>query len=85
MQSGDPVKYGPLRRSLQHERSRREITMGFGDVERLIGHGLPASAHRHRAWWGNNQSSVQAAAWMSAGWLIDMVDQRARLVPFRRN
>ena len=78
------MKYEPLRRWLQSERPRGEISMGFGDVERLIGQGLPASAHQHRAWWGNNEASVQASAWMSAGWRVDMVDQRAGRVRFCR-
>ena len=78
------MKYEPLRRWLHGERSRSEVTMGFSDVERLIGERLPASAHQHRAWWGNNEASVQASAWMSAGWRVDMVDQRARRVRFRR-
>jgi hypothetical protein len=78
------VKYEPLRQWLASESSRGEITMSFADIERLIGGALPSSAHQHRAWWGNNGSSVQAAAWMSAGWLVDAVDQRARRVRFRR-
>ncbi len=78
------MKYEPLRRWLQAQRFRSEITMGFADIERLTEGCLPASAHRHRAWWGNNESSVQATAWMSAGWLVDVVDQRARQVRFRR-
>jgi hypothetical protein len=81
----EAVKYDPLRRWLQSQASRTEVTMGFADVERLIGGGLPASAHRHRAWWGNNEASVQATAWMSAGWLVDTVDQSGRRVRFRRS
>ena len=78
------MKYEPLRRWLLSQPSRQEVTLRFADIEQLIGDGLPASAHRHRAWWGNNESSVQAAAWMSAGWLVDAVNPEAREVRFRR-
>jgi hypothetical protein len=77
------VKYEPLRQWLKSESSRGEITMSFADVERLIGAVLPSSAFRHQAWWANDATHVQAEAWMSAGWLVDAVDQRARRVRFR--
>ena len=82
--AGSRVKYEPLRRWLQAESGRTEITLSFADIEGLIEGSLPASAHQHRAWWGNNESSVQATAWMSAGWVVEMVDPEARRVRFRR-
>ena len=78
------AKYDPLRDWLRGQEHRSEVTLSFEDVERLVGGALPASAHVHRAWWGNNESSVQASAWMSAGWLVDRVDERARRVRFRK-
>ena len=78
------AKYDPLAAWLRRQLDRREVTLGFDDVERLIESGLPASAHRHQAWWSNSESHVQATAWMAAGWHVDAVDQRARRVRFRR-
>ena len=77
------MKYEPLRRWLRAQ-GRTEVTLNFTDVEAVIGGGLPSAAHLHRAWWGNNESSVQASAWMSAGWLVDAVDPPRRRVRFRR-
>ena len=80
------AKYDPLRDWLRAQSSRSEITMRFADIEQLIGGSLPASAHRHRAWWANEASGniVQAHAWQDAGWRVDAVDQTARWVRFRR-
>src|SRR4051794_8737525 len=78
------AKYDALRDWLAAQTLRSEITLSFGDIERLIEGGLPTSAHRHRAWWGNNEASVQATAWMSAGWRVDAVDAAASRVRFHR-
>ena len=57
--------------------------MTFAEVEALVGR-LPDSAHRHRAWWGNNGSNVEAQAWLAASWLVESVNQTAREVLFAR-
>lgn len=44
------------------------IAMSFDEIERVIGSNLPASARKHRAWWGNDPSRIAAAcAWLEAG------------------
>ena len=60
--------------------------MRFADIEQLIDGPLPASAHRHNAWWANEVGGnhVHAHAWQDAGWSVDAVDQTARWVRFRR-
>lgn len=80
------AKYDPLRDWLRARTDRDEITLGFPDIEQLIGAALPASAHRHPAWWANEKDGphVQARAWLDTGWRVDAVDQRARRVRFRR-
>jgi hypothetical protein len=47
---------------------------------------LRARADRYQAWWANEVGGnhVQAHAWLDAGWCVDLVDQRARWVRFRR-
>ena len=78
------AKYDPLRDWLVAESHRGEVTLGFDDVERLIGSALPNSAHQHPAWWANDPTHVQAQAWLGTGWLVDAVDQRGERVRFRR-
>ena len=80
------AKNDPLSDWLRAQRDRTEVTLGFADIEELIGGGLPVSAHQHPAWWSNEQEGrhVQARAWLEAGWRVDAVDQRARRVRFRR-
>ena len=73
-------KYEPLRREL--ERSDRSIEMSFDEVARLVG-GLPPTAYRRPQWWSNNLSGhVQAAAWLSGGRRVAMVDLTAQRVRF---
>jgi hypothetical protein len=75
-------KYGPLRECLARSADSR-VPMTFAELEDLVGR-LPDSAYRHRAWWGNNDASVQAQAWLDVGWQVDMVNQAAKEVVFRR-
>jgi hypothetical protein len=60
------------------------ITMTFAEVAYIVG-GLPATAYRLRQWWAND-SKVQARAWRSAGWHVDVggVDFNAQTVRFAR-
>jgi hypothetical protein len=55
--------------------------MTFAEVDELVGP-LPDSAYRHRAWWGNNDASVQAKAWLDASWQVQSVNQAAKEVVF---
>ncbi|RZU32471.1 DUF7662 domain-containing protein [Blastococcus saxobsidens] len=77
-------KYDPLEQWLRDPRRGDEATLGFADVEELLGASLPASAGRHRAWWANDPTHVHARAWLHAGWVVDAVDQRSLRVRFRR-
>lgn len=61
------AKYDPLREWLRGEAHRSEVTLGFAEIERLIGDGLPMSAHRHQAWWANDPTHVHADAWLRTG------------------
>jgi hypothetical protein len=75
-------KYGPLRDHLTGATGTR-VRMTFTAVEDLVG-SLPESAHRHRAWWGNNDGTAAAKAWMDAGWRVESVNQAAGEVVFTR-
>lgn len=65
----------------------REWRATFGEIESVIGFGLPASARLHRPWW-SNQSGVnghsQAMAWGAAGWETAEVDMEAETLLLRR-
>jgi hypothetical protein len=60
-----------------------EIELTFEEVSVLVG-GLPASARDHLAWWGNEKTHVQSAAWLSAGYLVDWIDLVNGRVRFKR-
>ena len=79
-----PSKYDPLAEHLLGQLGPL-VTMTFESIEDLVGR-LPASAHKHQAWWANESggSHVQAHAWMRAGWEVDSLDQTEGWVSFRR-
>ena len=73
-------KYDPLKRHLQRRSPPFEMT--FSDIASLAGT-LPQSAFRYREWWSNNPSGhVQAAAWLSCGRRVAMVDLARQRVRF---
>ncbi len=76
------AKYSPLAELLQR-RSGASVELSFATIAEVVG-GLPDSARRHRAWWANDPSHVQARAWLDAGWQIDDVRPDQGRVRFRR-
>ncbi|GAB4516866.1 MAG: hypothetical protein Kow00133_00920 [Amphiplicatus sp.] len=59
--------------------------VGFGELERLIGRALPASAYKYPAWWSNDPSNnSMTKVWLRAGWRTEQVDVPGRTVVFRR-
>ena len=84
-----PTKYEPLEIHLRAvTRGTKEVTLSFGEIEHILGAALPASAKSHRAWWGNqkdDKTRPQAHAWLSAGFLVDTVNQGSNAsVRFKR-
>lgn len=77
--------YAPLAAWLQQiEPERADIAVGFADVERILGRGLPPSARRHRAWWANdNRVNAHAQTWLEVGWKA-AVNLTAEQVRFTR-
>lgn len=73
------TKYEPLELHLRAVPAEtREVTLSFAEIEQILGAPLPASAKAHRPWWGNQKDSKtrpQAHAWLSAGFLVDTVNQ----------
>ncbi len=77
-------RYAPLTAYLRGV-GQSHIAMTFAEIEALVGHPLPASARRHRAWWSNNPSnSVITWAWLAAGYKSEQVDMEAGRLVFRR-
>ena len=78
------AKYSPLRDYL-NSRTRDRVTLTFDDLEDIIKDKLPASAYKHRAWWGNHGGThVNAIAWLEAGWMVETVNQTDEWVVFAR-
>ena len=76
-------KYDPLQQFLQQP-ATAELTLSFNQVEQILDAKLPPSAFRYREWWANDESHVQAIAWMKAGWKVEDLDQQRKWVRFRR-
>lgn len=78
------AKYDTFHNRLRNEpRDVTSLRLTFDEIGELVG-GLPPSAWDHQAWWGNNDASVQARAWLHAGWRVDSVNQTAGWVVFKR-
>lgn len=77
--------YQPLRLHLQSVDGGSAV-LSFGEIERILGRTLPASARKHRAWWSNERSGSHshARAWMDAGWHVAGVDFNAGRVEFAK-
>ncbi len=78
-------KYDPLHVHLESAGLER-IAMSFDEVERVIGSNLPASARKHRAWWGNDPSqNAVACAWLEAGYKTESVSMEREILTFRKD
>jgi hypothetical protein len=78
------LTYEPLEKYLIRQ-TGTSVAMTFAEVERLIGHKLPPSAHKRNEWWSNNATNhSQAKAWLNAGFETTKLDRRAKRVVFKR-
>lgn len=79
-------KYTPLENYLRGlPGRRREITLGFEEIERILDDKLPSSAREDQRWWLHEKEGnhVGRRAWANAGWRIESVDvnrEQVRLV-----
>ena len=79
------IRYAPITIHLRSIPAEQATTvLSFGDIERIIGRLLPASARLWRAWWSNDRSHVQAIGWLAAGWKVESVKLAERNVTFLR-
>jgi len=78
-------KYDPLLHYLM-ENTSPYLKLSFGEIERILGTGLPQSARHYQAWWSNelNGNHVQAASWLNAGYSTENLDLSSETVWFRQ-
>ncbi len=62
---------------------KKDITLTFSDIERVLGFKLPQSAYTYHAWWANGGHS-QSDAWLGAGYKVERIDLEARKVGFSK-
>ena len=77
------AKYDPLELYLSAQ-PEDGCTLTFAQIEEIIGAPLPPSARRHKSWWGNDNTHVQAQTWMDAGWMTDPPRLDEEIILFRR-
>lgn len=75
--------YRPLSDFLS-SRPSKEVSLGFEDLERILGQSLPASARKHQAFWANTTTHSYASSWMSVGWRTAKLNLAEESVTFRR-
>jgi len=82
-----PDKYTPLQQYLRELPPGQEVvTLTFELIEQILNDTLPPSAHEDGPWWGNQKqgTNVETIAWMDAGWMVEIVDLKAKWVRFVR-
>ena len=79
------TKYSPLKDYLvQRKKFSDTVTLSFERIEGIISDTLPFVAMQNPGWWSNTESSIQGKVWMSAGWKIDDLNLKDRIVTFKR-
>ena len=63
---------------------QKQIALSFEEIAKKLGGSLPETAFRDRPWWANVKSSPQGASWVSAGWIVEKVFLKAKIVTFRQ-
>lgn len=81
-------KYDPLGAYLAAlPGGQRRVVLPFKQIEAILGARLPPSAYTYAEWWEEHPYrplSGQVKAWTDAGWVVDELDLRLKLVAFRR-
>lgn len=82
-------QYEPLEIHLR-DSGQESVPMTFGEIEKIIDAKiidakLPPSAFRHRPWWANDRSHIQAHSWLRAGYRTENVDMAGRKLVFRKS
>ena len=75
--------YQPLYLYLASKKER-QLRLRFQELEKIIGAPLRPSARKHKAWWANTLSHVQATAWLEADYKTREVDLENETVLFQK-
>ena len=59
------------------------LTLSLPEIEDIVGEELPANA-RFPSWWRNDDRRMHSRAWLTAGWRVDGMGDKAK-VEFVRN
>jgi hypothetical protein len=82
---GPHGSYAPLAAHLKEQgTSITSLTRTFQEIERILGKELPRSAHEYRAWWANDPTKPQSAAWLEEGWRTTSLSMTERRLTFVR-
>lgn len=82
---GPQGSYAPLAAHLKAQvSSTTSLTLTFQEIERILGKELPRSAHEYRAWWANDPTKPQCAAWLEEGWRTTSLSMTERRLTFVR-
>ncbi len=60
------------------------LPLTFQEVESILRKDLPRSALEYRAWWANDPSKPQSAAWLEEGWRTMAINMSERRLTFVR-
>ena len=63
---------------------QRQLALSFEEIENIIRKKLPNIASVDRPWWANTKTSPQGSSWTSAGWQVENVFLKARIIVFRK-
>lgn len=78
-------KYLPLAKHLAAQpASVKRLDLDFAQIILIISDELPRSAYLYQAWWANDITKVQAAAWLAVGWKTVDLQLAKRKVAFVR-
>lgn len=77
--------YAPLARHLKNVPSATTwVVLTFDEIEKILKSELPRSAFQYRAWWSNDPTKPQSAAWLDEGWRTNAVKMTERRLAFVR-
>ena len=63
---------------------QQQLALSFEEIETIIRKKLPNIASVDRSWWANTKTSPQGSSWTSAGWQVENVFLKARIIVFRK-
>jgi hypothetical protein len=70
-------KYAPLEQYLRElPANKREVTLRFEQIEKILNDKLPSSAYEDRRWWDHETEGnhVTKRSWTKAGWKVESLD-----------